>query len=1799
MTPQTTTIRKIDLSDFGNLFSTDPKKLSDQELLSLDFLLHKAWAHKRKGGRVHLGNKSWSFEDLVNLHAFVEAQMKKRGFKHDMPDELDRQTQTLLSTQGKALVKAQAPPKDELAPVYPSGDDLGREITLAEVLPQVKSFFMHPLFAWIVGGLANWGKTKGDVDVLWWAAHDIPEYMKKILEFRFGRQFKDPGIAGRVQHHLNFFQGPFTSAVPIYALKVERVNPEGEVKVAGLEPTVPPLKPVELAWDDLHKGWTLPPAWINEQNTSGVIPQDPIDEVDTANTTRPSWNRVQDDSPGTSDADADRYDTTGHRGTSEPAVVDEDIQDSAPPVGAAKPDPADLAWANYGFDSANPPPVEKDTDMADTTRRESETGAIDDAVNETMSEEEIARRARMAEQLAENQDSPENDVDTANTTDKSFTLRSATDEETREAKESAKEDKVKLFRFFFALKPTRGHTPTEPQTIDNFLKFFKPEDFPVYSSKKHDGNDHIIFRDGNRVQMFAEDGGDSTARFPGIVAAIKELPAKRLCLLAEVEHWQGKQHLPRETVAAYLHSSSAPDDSDFVANIYDCVFFGSESDKSGDIHDKVFTERMKYLDALKLPQAAFIPDTRLKLNRIAHFEDKDSEALKKSTEYLRALPGSEGNVASRHDSIYNLNNSPSGKVKYHNAAILNGIVTQANESKVAGVYNFFYGLDFTGHKVPDKTVRVVRGKPYHEIGTTFSTALKAKVGDIIEVEFENLNVTKNLADGTVFLTAWAPRVLGMSPARRPMTLQEATTAARRGYVLQNKEIAEDGTIIYKALDGRAIFKSAPEQVDIEKGIRQAFGSYGGKRFLAHKIASYVPHHRTYVEPFAGGGAVFFAKDPSPKEVLNDRDAEIAFMYRFIRDHAPEDRAALAKRDWVIRKETHERLKKLKPATDRDRFYKSYYLTRSSYGKQRGGSFNPANAGVAIDFPANIERAQKRLQNVAVHNKDYLDVLKKYDGPDAFFYMDPPYPGKFNLFDLGFKEESFLKALKGLKAKWIVSYPSERAGVFKGYKVYRVKRRNQMKGPGGNQEWVTELLAANFPLKPLHLYIEKALDAEPEGMERAAPDFLPQLDSSEELEKIQAAFKSPGGKYRLYKKIVPMIPEHTTFVEAFCGGAQIFFHKKRSEKEVLNDVNADLVFAYRFIKSMSPEDWEWLKDQSWIIARTRAKRLFELKPKSPRERFYRFAYLNKAQYWGRTDVWEGMRPNGSTGLGARIRLAERLPQIQERLKGVELHSWDWRDIIKAYDSPDTFFYLDPPYPLHWPKEKGKYGDKFFQEKDLVPALKAVQGKFLLSYELEKTGLFKGFKTYRIKTLHTGSHQLGGARKEYELLVSNFPIKTSGLYIEKSIGPLLKQDEIYDENPPEDKSYRYVVQSHWRGKTVHADFRVESVEKDFLIGWTLADLIEGAVKEPVETLAQAREQSKDGSAFKIDFKTGKFKTRRTRSGNIVPAALRAFPKAKEPRVWLKVEGVTPPFPAPGATRQFRGVFLIEDQGVCEYGAQKLDFHEYFLGGRLKGRLTIRRLSREALNESSKVLPPGKIDESPITSETLWVAIQPIDQTPIVLTEREVQNKWLPPYGVSALPEAVRKLIPKEFQYWKIKDRAQALKTRDDLAAAIKSGDVDIDFGKAILGEPVKKAISGKVPFALQYQSFRGQIVVRRGPSREFWTIRIAQSPRRILSFQLSSDPLKTGAASATLKIETTGKYMELEGELPPGSPLNPTKNTPSSIFIEDKGDAVVLVDGDTFKKFEFRGKKLKGLWIAQRRDVKTDLWQLSRSREVSAA
>ena len=54
--------------------------------------------------------------------------------------------------------------------------------------------------------------------------------------------------------------------------------------------------------------------------------------------------------------------------------------------------------------------------------------------------------------------------------------------------------------------------------------------------------------------------------------------------------------------------------------------------------------------------------------------------------------------------------------------------------------------------------------------------------------------------------------------------------------------------------------------------------YGGKQRIASWIVDHIPEHRIYCEPFFGGGAVFFAKEPSYLEVINDLNDNLINFY---------------------------------------------------------------------------------------------------------------------------------------------------------------------------------------------------------------------------------------------------------------------------------------------------------------------------------------------------------------------------------------------------------------------------------------------------------------------------------------------------------------------------------------------------------------------------------------------------------------------------------------------------------------------------------------------------------------------------------------------------------------------------------------------------------------------------------------------------------------------------------------------------------------------------------------------------------
>lgn len=188
----------------------------------------------------------------------------------------------------------------------------------------------------------------------------------------------------------------------------------------------------------------------------------------------------------------------------------------------------------------------------------------------------------------------------------------------------------------------------------------------------------------------------------------------------------------------------------------------------------------------------------------------------------------------------------------------------------------------------------------------------------------------------------------------------------------------------------------------------------------------------------------------------------------------------------------------------------------------------------------------------------------------------------------------------------------------------------------------------------------------------------------EHKMLNSPFKWVGGKSRLRKYIIDMLPIHTCYVEPFAGAAWVLFGKPRSDVEILNDIDQDLVTFFRVVKE-KPE--ELLASFEWdLVSRAEFERLASLDSSqlSDLERAHRFYYLIMAGWGGelnyprfQTSITDG--GHGNRLIGALKTLRQRLQPIHERLRTVIIENLDWRECIDRYDRAGTVMYIDPPYP----------------------------------------------------------------------------------------------------------------------------------------------------------------------------------------------------------------------------------------------------------------------------------------------------------------------------------------------------------------------------------------------------------------------------------------------------------------------------------------------------------------------------------------
>lgn len=252
----------------------------------------------------------------------------------------------------------------------------------------------------------------------------------------------------------------------------------------------------------------------------------------------------------------------------------------------------------------------------------------------------------------------------------------------------------------------------------------------------------------------------------------------------------------------------------------------------------------------------------------------------------------------------------------------------------------------------------------------------------------------------------------------------------------------------------------------------------------------------------------------------------------------------------------------------------------------------------------------------------------------------------------------------------------------------------------------------------------------------------------------------GGKKRLHPAIIERIEAlpHATYVEPFVGMGGVFLRRRfRPKQEVANDRNGEIVNLFRILQRHYPQLLDVMRFQ--ITSRREFERLRLVDPTTltDLERAARFLYLQRLAFGGQVDGVFGV----TTGHAARFsmtRLEPILEAAHERLEGVVFENLDWSDVVARYDSPETVFYLDPPYA----GGENDYGKGMFSPADfakMADQLSGISGAFILSINAtpQMVETFGAFLQERFGLKYTIAQS--GSKDAEELLVTNRELRVS--------------------------------------------------------------------------------------------------------------------------------------------------------------------------------------------------------------------------------------------------------------------------------------------------------------------------------------------------------------------------------------------------------------------------------------------------------
>ncbi|APJ05049.1 hypothetical protein AXG55_02480 [Silvanigrella aquatica] len=256
---------------------------------------------------------------------------------------------------------------------------------------------------------------------------------------------------------------------------------------------------------------------------------------------------------------------------------------------------------------------------------------------------------------------------------------------------------------------------------------------------------------------------------------------------------------------------------------------------------------------------------------------------------------------------------------------------------------------------------------------------------------------------------------------------------------------------------------------------------GGKSSLIPQLLPHFPlHFNRYIEPFLGGGAVFFSlcEENNIQSIINEFNPDIYLLYKIIRDHPIEFIKKLKELTNNYSEEFYYKIRSTIPKDDIEKAARTLFLNKTGFnGLYRINSKGEFNVpfGKRLKCPAlyeeeNLLNVSHRLKNTQLHNKDFESICTEA-APGDFIYCDPPYEplsatSSFNSYNSGgfsFTEQKRLfsacdKAVK--KGATVIISNSSSPKIIELYQKWDIKRilaKRSINSKGNSRGVIEEVL----------------------------------------------------------------------------------------------------------------------------------------------------------------------------------------------------------------------------------------------------------------------------------------------------------------------------------------------------------------------------------------------------------------------------------------------------------------------------------------------------------------------------------------------------------------------------------------------------------------------------------------------------------------------------------------------------------------------------------------------------------------------